>query len=225
MKLRPTLPPIPPDMQDLPVSQHGFPVPYFVKWVDGVPDFRISDLSAMYTCTQMRLCMICGKPLRGEGVFAMGPISALTRGNDEPPMHRACAEFSAQACPWMLMPAKSRNEAKTKPEGILSTNDLLDTPGAVYEGAPLIWCLYDTDCFGVQVQPNRTLMYLLGEPREIYWWKEGRRASRDEVIEGLELARQRVIQFYDSTLENEVVADEVGKMVEALNPWLPEAEA
>jgi hypothetical protein len=54
--------PIPTHLQHLPVFA-GLPVPYFVKWIDGKPDFRIMDPERVANCVNNHLCGICGKKL------------------------------------------------------------------------------------------------------------------------------------------------------------------
>jgi hypothetical protein len=73
-------------MKELPLDPRGYAIPYFVKWLDGKPDFRISDMDRVYACVTRHLCMICGKKMPSQAVYVLGPISAVTRTNDEPGM-------------------------------------------------------------------------------------------------------------------------------------------
>lgn len=43
MKLRHDLPPLIPRIAKLPLNDSGYPVPFFVGYVNGKPDFRCSD--------------------------------------------------------------------------------------------------------------------------------------------------------------------------------------
>jgi hypothetical protein len=215
------LPPIPPHMQELPLDKRGYPVPYFVQWVNGVPDFRVSNMRRIYECTNKKLCMICGKALnKDEGcVFAVGPLSTLTQTNDEPPMHRACAEFSAQVCPWMLHPGMKRIP-KPLPDGTMSAGQL-EAVGAINGGAPKVWALYDTDSYIAEAQENRTILYFMGEPREIHWWKAGRRATREEVLEAL-TDTVAFMKAYPGCESPEVQKHYDDRFTE-LGLWVPEA--
>ena len=37
------LPPMPSRIAALPVDERGYPVPWFVAWIDGKPEFRCAD--------------------------------------------------------------------------------------------------------------------------------------------------------------------------------------
>lgn len=223
------IPPIPQSMQDLPRDPRGYPIPFFVMWFDGKPDFRISDMRNIYRCTLERLCMICGKPLPSdEGVFAMGPLSTINRANDEPPMHRVCAEFSAQTCPWMLRPGMKRI-TKPMPDGTLDAAEqnarelVQSTPGAVYSGAPEVWSLYDASHYTVEVMDNKTLMFFLGPPREMYWYRAGRRATYDEVVDALSAGAAFLRNH--PTMDSPEGHKQLDDAMTELGLWLPESEA
>ena len=90
-------------------TYRGFPVPYTVPWLDGAvkPDFTSIDPEKVKRCLDKRLCGICGKglPIRiawigGESFFPMYK-SGLGGWFTDPPMHIACAEFSAKMCPFL----------------------------------------------------------------------------------------------------------------------------
>jgi hypothetical protein len=217
MNLRPTLPPLPPDMRQLPIDQRGFPVPYFVKWVNGVPDFRILDMEKIHQSTVEGRCQICGKKLGRSGIFAVGPISAITLVDDEPPMHQLCAEFAAQACPWMMRPGMKRGQA-VKPDGTLTPAEILNTPGTVYSGAPKVWALIEVQSYYADRQADGTILYHMGQPVEMSWWAEGRRATREQVIDATSDARTYLANHDPSP---EAVADLDARMTE-LGQWLPE---
>jgi hypothetical protein len=218
------LPPLPPNMRHLPVdAKRGLSVPYFVLWEDGIPDFRISDMAKMRECTLHRLCMICGKPMAGdEGVFAMGPLNVIQATNDEPPMHQLCAEYSAQVCPWMLRPGMKRIDKKPKPEGTISLT--VESRAAEYKGAPQVWALYHAEEYMATSEPNGTMMYYLGAPTEIHWWREGRRATRDEVITAMAEGRAYLAQ-HEKIAGKKSVQRELDSAMETLGAWLPESEA
>src|SRR5215831_18617572 len=110
MTLRPELPPLPRRMKALPVDR-GYPVPWFVEWIDGVPDFRIMDGRKLVRAVRERLCWVCGQPLGSFLAFTVGPMCAVNRISSEPPSHRDCAVFSAKACPFLTRPTMRRREA------------------------------------------------------------------------------------------------------------------
>jgi hypothetical protein len=91
---------IPTHLAHLAISS-GFPVPYFVKWIDGKPDFRVMDHAKVVECVDKRLCGICGKRLGEFGFFIGGPVSKETMLFADPAMHESCAKFGILICPFL----------------------------------------------------------------------------------------------------------------------------
>ena len=50
-------------MRRLPVSPRGFPVPWFVAWLGGVPDFRCIGLGKLVKTIHQHCCWLCDEPL------------------------------------------------------------------------------------------------------------------------------------------------------------------
>ena len=114
-QLRPELPPLPVRIARLP-RHRGYPVPWFVAVIDGVPDFRIVGTNKIALAHTRQLCWICGERIGSFLAFTVGPMCAVNRISSEPPSHRECAEFAAVACPFLARPHMVRREAG-KPEG------------------------------------------------------------------------------------------------------------
>src|SRR5690606_32990139 len=104
--------PRPEQIQALPVDERGYPVPWFVAKVNGRWDFRVMADGKIGRATRNGVCWICGRPgLTGrEAVFVIGPMCVVNRVSAEPPAHRECAEYAAQACPFLSQPRMRRNE-------------------------------------------------------------------------------------------------------------------
>lgn len=58
--MRPELEKLPERMRNLPVDGRGYPVPFFVAWKDGKPEFRAMDNLKFFDCMNRRLCWVCG---------------------------------------------------------------------------------------------------------------------------------------------------------------------
>ena len=169
---------MPPNIAVLPIDHRGFPVPYFVALIDGQPDHRVLDGKKMPRALQLGLCWICGRLLHGEKTFSIGPMCAITRTISEPPSHRACAEWSAQACPFL-----SRPHAKRRPQGLpddatWSETAIQRNPGAV--------CCWTTETFMPFRAPDGGTLFEIGDPTAATWWAEGRPATRAEVDASVE---------------------------------------
>lgn len=178
-QLRPGLPPLPEHLKGRPLDHRGYPVPWFVAWVDGVPDFRIVDARKLSVAIQQRRCWVCGNTLGKFYAFPIGPMCAINRTIAEPPSHRDCAEWSAQACPFLILPKAKRREANvpdgaSEPAGIA----LKRNPGAV--------CIWVTRSYRTIRDYKGGLLFRLGEPESVTWYSEGRIASRAEIMHSIE---------------------------------------
>src|SRR5258706_13105104 len=69
--------------------ERGYPIPFFVAYVNGKPDFRIADDEKRVRSVKERLCWICGEKLGRYLAFTIVPMCAITRPSAEPPMHPA----------------------------------------------------------------------------------------------------------------------------------------
>src|SRR5215471_20238556 len=92
----------------LPRDEKGRPVPWFVAWPDGKPDFRCVDAPKIYIAYRDQLCWICGEKLGKFLAFPIGPMCAVNHIASEPPSHKDCAIYAAMACPFLATPKMHR---------------------------------------------------------------------------------------------------------------------
>ena len=88
--------PLPANMRGLPLDpERGFPVPWFVPWLDGKPEFRAMDPKKILEAVAKRKCWVCGQHLAQHGMtFVIGPMCLVNRVSSEPPSHLECAQYS-----------------------------------------------------------------------------------------------------------------------------------
>lgn len=177
-------------IRGLPLDHRGYPVPRFVEWIDGVPDFRIIDSHHLAECVRRNRCWICGEKLGNFKAFVIGPMCAVNRISAEPPSHLDCATFAACACPFLTRPKAERREAgmpeETKP-----------LPGLAIRrnpGVALVWV-----CLAYRIRREGDgVLFKVGEPTRTLWYCQGRIATRAEVLEsidsGLPILRQMAEQ-------------------------------
>lgn len=87
----------------LPKTAQGYPIP-FTAYRDpetGAPDFRVLDVEKQLYCASARRCGICGRPLDYWAAALGGILVQENRVISDPFMHEACAEYSAQVCPYL----------------------------------------------------------------------------------------------------------------------------
>jgi hypothetical protein len=167
-------------MRGLAIEERGYPVPWFVEWIDGKPDFRVIDSDKWTQAIRFGNCWLCGQPTGKFKTFVIGPMCAVNRVTSEPPCHLDCAQFAAMACPFMILPRAKRREANLPEHGKAAGFHLDRNPGAT--------CLWTTTTY----KPFRTnegvagVLIALGDPAAVEWYSQGARCSREPVIESID---------------------------------------
>lgn len=163
-------------MEKLPIDERGYPVPFFVQWVNGKPEFRAMDGDKLVRCVKERLCWICGQALFREMVFVAGPMCAVNRISSEPPSHRECARYAAVACPFLAKPKMVRRE-DGMPDKIVTEGAILRNPGVT-----MLWF-----CRRFTIErANPGVLFNMGTPFQVEWYGLGKSATREQVLESFE---------------------------------------
>lgn len=171
-----TIPTLPDNMARLPRDKHGRPVPWFVAWVDGVPDFRVMGGDKITDALRFDLCWVCGRKRGRWGTFVIGPMCAVNRVSAEPPSHSDCATYSAQACPFLVTPRMHRRENRL-PEGhVPPAGEMIRRN----PGVALLWTSRDWRF------RNDDKLFHVGSPSRVAWYAEGRDATRAEVLASID---------------------------------------
>lgn len=164
-------------MADLPLDERGYPVPWFVAWIDGKPDFRVADSFKMREAMAGQLCWVCGQRVGRVKTFVIGPMCAVNRVSAEPPCHEECATFSATGCPFLRLPKAQRREANI-PDGV---HDPAGTMITRNPGVTLLWSTTHYTIFRAQGGH----LFRIGDPVGVAWYCEARRATRSEVMNSI----------------------------------------
>lgn len=208
---------LPKHMRRLPSDTAGRPVPWFVEWVDGKPDFRVTSARKIRDAVTQGRCWVCGDFLGANHSFPIGPMCAVNRTTAEPPSHTDCAEWSARNCPFLAQPNKTRREAN-KPEGSMPGVPILRNPGVV-----CVWTVRQTRPSGWHLifedEIATAPLFKLGDPTELSWWREGRQATRAECVESITTGLPALVEVCDSDAEREAL----GAYVERAMRLLPVA--
>lgn len=173
--------PLPPRMRALPIDPvRDVPVPWFVAWVDGKPEWRAADEQKLVKAIKERRCWVCGEVLGRYLTFVLGPMCGINRISAEPPCHKDCAEFSAQNCPFLLKPAMER-----RTDEALEKLPIQDAPGVMLKRNPGVTLLWTTRTYRL-VNAGRGVLFKIGDPEETFWWCQGRAATRAEIMASVE---------------------------------------
>jgi hypothetical protein len=181
--------PVPKRLMRRPLTDNGFPVPWFASFIDGAWNLVAVDPRKIQYAIRKRLCWICGEPLGQYLCFVIGPMCSINRVSAEPPQHRECAEYAVRACPFLSRPRMRRNEVEREAVGSVPTSGIMIEHNP---GAALIWV---TKSFRVIPDQNGQALIEIGPPVETLWFAEGRKATRAEILAAFDkgLAKLRPI--------------------------------
>lgn len=207
--------PMPDRIKRLPISPTGYPVPWFVAWIDGKPDFRVIGPDRLVPAIKRKLCWVCGQPMGLHMAFTIGPMCSITRTIAEPPAHLECADYSVRACPFLSTPRMRRNE-KDLPENRVDAAGLpiMRNPGAV-----AIWITKTARAVRAG-RGNEGILFELGDPERVLWFAQGRTATRAEVLESIDTGFALLMQ--EATKEGPDAVLDLNKMTAEAMKHLPE---
>jgi hypothetical protein len=169
---------VPDRIRSLPLDVRGYPVPWFVHWENGVPDFRVISPGKIPAAVLHQRCWTCGDKLGRFMTFVIGPMCAINRISGEPPSHLDCARYAATHCPFMTRPHMKRN-VHNLPE------DFSDLPGTMLKRNPGVSLLWITKSYQV-LKEGEGVLFRIGEPEKLEWYAEGRTATRAEILYSIE---------------------------------------
>lgn len=190
--------PMPERMKRLPISTNGYPIPWFVAWLDetgtkylprgeGTPDFRV--MGPVKEAVQKNLCWICGQTMGQFRAFVIGPMCVVNRISSEPPSHKDCAEYAVKACPFLTHPNMRRNEKDLPPTYQNTEGHIGHNPGAM-----AIWVTTQYN----MIKANPGTLFRFGEPKEVTWWREGRTATQSEIMAAIDKGLPALITQADA---------------------------
>jgi len=164
--------PMPDRINALPRDVRGFPIPYFVAYLDGRPCFPVMDPDKMRHCMTHSRCWICGDRITAFKTFVIGPMCCINRVSAEPPSHLECARFAVRNCPFMAHPEAKRSKLD---------QSQFDKPGGVMiERNPGTTCLWTSKRFAIEMDHGKPL-WRIGPAEHVEFYARGRKASRAEV--------------------------------------------
>lgn len=166
----------------LPRDPRGYPIPWFVTHPDFY-DFRVMNSDKLARIIKGdRTCWICGTKLSRLSAYVIGPMCAVNRISSEPTSHVDCAEYAAQACPFLSNPRRTRQEGEHRPmpEGVTDPagKAILRNPGVA-----LVWVISGRP---KPIRAPNGYLFNIGTPVEAKWYAHGRAATRAEVEDALE---------------------------------------
>ena len=193
-ELRPNLQDIVPErMLKRPIDRRGYSVPWFVGKVNGKWDFRYADAEKWHRAIAERRCWVCGQSLGRTYTFVLGPMSLITHFTSEPPCHKACAVYAVRACPFLAHPRAQYRTSNPAPEGVAPDGLQLHNPG--------VSVLWGARGYSIEATANNDWLIGLHDPLTLSFWREGRQATRAEVLAGIRLGMDALRADVSGSLE------------------------
>lgn len=192
-------------------EQRGLHVPWFVHWLeDGRPEFRIVGAGKFNTAIKFKQCWVCGQQLGRHLSFVLGPMCTITRTTSEPPCHHECAVYSALACPFLIKPHMRRRD-----------ENLGEAPGLAILRNPGVTAVWNTRSFKLFPDGKGSALITVGDPESVFWFREGRAATREECEESIRTGLPKLDEQCDLDKDPVVSRIELGKLVEKAKAYLP----
>ena len=203
-------------MKHLPRDERGLPVPWFVAWMEGKPEFRAMDPDKFILAITQNLCWVCGEKMGITKAFVAGPMCGINRTSAEPPCHKECARWSALNCPFLSNPRMVRREdeeinnalSREKAAGKMITRN---------PGVSMVWITREYEMFN---DGNNKPLIQMGEPETVEWYANGRAATREEVQASIDSGLP-LLESIARTQEGAMA--ELRRYVERFEKWLPAA--
>lgn len=192
--VRPEIPEPPVSCRSLPVDKRGYPVPFFVAWIDGEPEFRAADAKRIRACKLAGLCTICGQGLGDTFAFVIGPMCGINRTTAEPPCHPECANWSVRACPFLSRP-KMQRRLDAGEERVAVDEDC--GPGIAILRNPGVTLIWHTTFYKLFPDGSGGELIEIGPCDRAEWWREGRPATREEVLESIDTGLPFLLEACD----------------------------
>lgn len=180
VELRPELTKPPERIAALPLDRRGYPVPWFVEWIEGEPEFRAADPLKFKDAVELRKCWVCGDKLGAYLAFVSGPMCVVNRTSSEPPCHLECAIWSAINCPFLSRPRMVRRE-----DDVINSDSLGEASLPRNPGVAAVLTTKSYKLFEAKGAASLGWLIEMGPPLTVEWYTEGRKSTRREVVESI----------------------------------------
>jgi len=206
---------IPERMRKLSISQEGYPVPWFVPWINGQPEFRGMDGEKFGIAIRLKRCWLCGQQLGVYKIFVIGPMCAVNRVTAEPPCHLKCAEYAVKACPFLTQPRMRRNEKDLPEERHVAGLMIKRNPGVI--------CLWATQSYKIfnAHSGGKGVLFEIGKPEKVEFYTEGRKATYEEIVQSIDTGLPLLLREAEQDADPQGAIAALHKQVEVAMKLLP----
>jgi hypothetical protein len=202
---------LPKRVQRLPADRRGFPIPWFVAWRDGEPQFPVIDAAKLRVAWTNEVCWVCGDRLGTVRGWVMGPMSAIEGATPEPPSHYDCARFSVRHCPHLSTPTAKPSTKHGEGAGYATVANV----SKVRSGVTAIWMTRGRGA--APFAAGGGVLFGLDGPERLEWYAAGRPASALDVREAIAV----VLPTLRRAAERERRVAELERRLKWLERWTP----
>jgi hypothetical protein len=151
----------------------GYPIPAGVLITkEGIPDFKVTDLGKWIFLIKHDRCGLCEESLGRHRAFIGGPASYESRLFTDLPMHKDCAQWAVQVCPYLAAPKFRYAETLKEHEGYAVHKSDLVVPVR-----PEKFFVAVTKGYRVIPAPDGTTVLKAAPWESSEWWREGVRVE------------------------------------------------
>ena len=206
---------MPSRVKKLPLSEKGFPIPYFAAFneVTGKRDFRMISEVKMASAIRHDKCWVCGEKLGTYKAFVIGPMCAINRTISDPPSHKDCATFSAINCPFLSSPTAKRNERDPLPSSSQKA------AGLGLKRNPTACAVWVTKSYRTFSPPGGGVLFEIGDPEEVLWFSKGVSATIEQVQHSIDTGLPKLRELCD--VDGPAAHAELDRRIISIQPLLP----
>jgi hypothetical protein len=190
--------PIPELMKGNKLDKRGYPIPYIVfRDSKNRPQFTVNDSRFVKRCLFHNRCGICGNKLGEVVYFVGGPGSAFHPNGAyvDPPMHKECATYALQVCPFLAYRPYAGAKATYVVESTEDPRIVVEDP-TMLKGKPEVFVLKGTLGF-VNMQDWQRPRLVPTSDEGVEFWKDGVQLDVVDHADFLEGAIERALGVID----------------------------
>jgi hypothetical protein len=150
---------VPIKMRMLARDRRGYPIPFIVtRDLTKRPFFTINDVGRVIICGRRKVCGICGQKLERDTWLIGGPGAAFHEHGAylDPPMHKACATYALQVCPYLGARYTGRIDAALAKTGVWEPDRRILAEEHMIPEQPPFFVLARTAAAPLELRDNQT---------------------------------------------------------------------
>ena len=175
--------PIPNRMKSLEKDARGYPCPVILQRdATGKALFTVNNAAKVELVARRHFCGICGKKMPANDRWLVASARLFTdfrAGFLDPPMHRECAEYALQVCPYIANPSWGKEIAPImlKNAKMPENFEIVTAPvGSYSQAKPPMFGLGRIDAIDIHNTTGQCV-FSVRTWLEVHYWKDGKKVE------------------------------------------------